>query len=141
MPVSDAIVKKFAEAIGHAEGFFAETRGGKPDLPQRCHNPGNLTDQKDIGYGTARSVGFGAADITVYADDAHGWAALEHKVRRMLDGASMQYPLWMSLGQIGMKYSCDVNWAPNVALRLGYPLTATLQRIADEKQTSRPGLG
>jgi hypothetical protein len=135
MSVSDAFVQKFAEAIATAEGFFAPIEIDKgPNLPQRCHNPGDLTDDGDIGYGTAHSAGYGAAFITIYSCDDDGWAALRIKVRRMLNGASMTYPTYLSIESVALKYSGDLNWAKNVAAHLGVSTSTTLIQLADANQ-------
>jgi hypothetical protein len=122
--VSDSLVKRFCDAIESAEGFFQKRIGEAEDLPQRCNNPGDLTDDGDVGLGTARSVGIGAADITIYPSVEAGQAALEKKIRRALNGASSVYTLSMSIEQFGMKYARDSHWGVNVAAELGVsPLT------------------
>jgi hypothetical protein len=56
-------VKRFADAAAFADGFYSE----KPDvLSRRGNNPGDLTEEGDVGFGTALSVGNGAAKITIY---------------------------------------------------------------------------
>jgi hypothetical protein len=138
MPVSDAFVQKFAEAIAHAEGFYAPIEIDKgPNIPQRCHNPGDLTEDGvngDVGYGTARSAGYGAANITIYSCDDDGWVALRRKVRRILDGASMAYPTYMSVDALGLKYSCSTVWAKNVADYLGVSTSTKIIDLADSNQ-------
>ncbi|HLZ08606.1 MAG TPA: hypothetical protein VKT80_08470 [Chloroflexota bacterium] len=132
--VSDDLVNKFCETIGHVEGFFAS--GDKPNLPQRCHNPGNMTDAGDIGFGTARSVGIGAADITIYASDDDGWIALKKKIRHALNGASKVYTLDMTIERFGLEYSRDPNWGRNFASRFGdiTPETTLLELVqADQR--------
>jgi hypothetical protein len=134
--VSDGLVKRFADAIAHAEGFYAATRDGKSDLPERCNNPGDLTDDGNIGYGTARSTGIGATDITIYPTAVDGWNALYRKVRRALTGASTVYTLDMSIEEFGLKYSEDPDWGVNVANILGVSNQATLADLvaADAQQ-------
>lgn len=58
-----------AEAIATAEGFYVEG-----SIPYLSHNPGDLV-LGDKGHGT-----LGAEKITVFEDDATGWAALEHEL-------------------------------------------------------------
>ena len=128
--VSNELVQRVAEAFAYCEGF------GKPNaLPTRCHNPGDLTDEGDIGFGTARSAGYGAANITIYGSDEQGWDALRKKVRRMLEGRSAVYFLSMTLEEVGMKYSRDSNWGINAASHLGVPPTTSLAGLvaADPK--------
>jgi hypothetical protein len=130
--VSDSLVKKFCDAIESAEGYFQKRSGAGEDLPQRCNNPGDLTDDGNVGYGTARSSGIGAADITIYPDYAAGRAALEKKIRRALNGESHVYTLAMSVEDFGEKYARDSHWGINVAESLGVsPLTT----LADLVQT------
>lgn len=139
--VSEDLVIRFARAIARAEGFFAETPEGKKNLPQRCNNPGDLTDDGDVGNGTARSHGFGAADITIYSTVEAGWNALFHKVRRALNGSSAVYTLDMSISQFGLKYAKDAEWGINVAKDLGVPPYQTLAdlAIADLKEQRQWG--
>ena len=119
--VSNELVERVCQAIAFAEGF------GKPGaLPTRCHNPGDLTDDGDIGFGTAKSAGFGSANITIYGSDDQGWDALRKKVRRMLEGRSGVYPVSFSIEQVGMKYSRDTYWGINVAQKLGVSADMTL---------------
>jgi hypothetical protein len=124
--VSDSLVKKFCDAIESAEGFFHKNANGVPNLPQRCNNPGDLTDDGDVGLGTARSKGLGATDITIYPTYAAGRAALEKKIRRALNGASSVYTLDLSIENFGMKYARDPQWGVNVASSLGVSPLATL---------------
>ena len=116
--ISESLIERFAQAIAHEEGFFADTRGGKSDVPERAHNPGDLTDDGDIGNGFIQTSGPNGAKITIYSTDADGWNALFRKVRRMLSGASAVYVLSLTMEQVGIKYSGDPNWGPNVAARV-----------------------
>jgi hypothetical protein len=132
--VSDSLVQRFCDAIESAEGFFQKRIGGAQDLPQRCNNPGDLTDDGDVGLGTARSTGIGAADITIYPTLAEGQAALQKKIRRALNGASSVYTLDMTIEQFGVKYARDWHWGMNVAERLDVSPQTTL---ADLVQADR----
>jgi hypothetical protein len=129
--VSDSLVKRFCDAIESAEGFFQKRSGAGEDLPQRCNNPGDLTDDGDVGLGTARSAGIGAADITIYPTLAAGQAALDKKIRRALNGASSVYTLAMSIEEFGMKYARDSHWGINVAEQLGVSPLTTLEDLVD----------
>lgn len=122
--VSDQLVEKFAQAIASAEGF-----GPPENLPTRCNNPGDLTDDGDIGLGTARSAGFGAANITIYRTPEDGWNRLRNKIRMMLEGRSKVYHLWMTIAMVGEVYARDANWGINVARDLGVPVTTPLQDL------------
>jgi hypothetical protein len=129
--VSVQLVDRFCVAIGWAEGFYQKRIGEAPDLPQRCNNPGDLTDDGDVGLGTARSEGFGAADITIYRTLADGEAALRKKIARALNGESSVYTLGMTIEQFGMKYARDSAWGTNVAQRLDVsPLTTLADLVA-----------
>lgn len=122
--VSNELVERVCQAFAYSEGF------GKPNaLPTRCHNPGDLSDDGDIGFGTALSTGIGATNITIYGSDDQGWDALRKKVRRMLEGRSRVYFLSMTIEEVGMKYSCDSKWGVNTASRLGVPNTTTLAEL------------
>lgn len=119
--VSEQLVEKFCQAIANAEGF-----GPAEALPTRCNNPGDLTDDGDIGLGTARSKGIGAANITIYRTADDGWNALRNKVRRMLEGRSKVYFLWMTIDMVGQVYARDRDWAINVARELDVPVTTVI---------------
>lgn len=122
--VSEQLVEKFCQAIATAEGF------GPPEkLPTRCNNPGDLTDDGDVGLGTAQSAGLGAAKITIYRSLDDGWDALRKKVRRMLEGKSQVYHLWMTIDMVGQVYARNPEWAINVARELGVPVTMTLKDL------------
>lgn len=112
--VSDELVIKFARAIAHAEGFGVD----KTNLPTRCNNPGDLA-AGDVGHGTARSAGYGAADITIYATEVDGWSALYRQVRRMLTGGSRYYTLDMRLADVGMTYARSGVWSDNFVSSFG----------------------
>jgi len=127
--VSDQLVERFCQAIAKAEGY-----GPPENLPTRCNNPGDLTDDGDIGLGTARSVGFGAANITIYRTVDDGWNALRKKVRRMLEGNSKVYFLWMTIAMVGEMYARDAEWGVNVARELGVPVTMPLRDLVASYQ-------
>lgn len=128
--LSEDLIKRFSEAVAHEEGFFVETRGGKPDIPERANNPGDLSDEGDIGNGVIQTAGPNGAKITIYSTPSDGWAALARKVRRMLSGASEVYLLSMTVEQVGQKWSGTSTWGQNVAAFLGVPPTTTLAEIA-----------
>jgi hypothetical protein len=121
MQNNDPIVVMVAEAIASAEGWF---NGDPNSLPRRANNPGDITDDGDIGLGT-----LGGAHITVYATEQDGWNALYRKVSRMLSGGSRVFTPDLTLAQVGQKYANgDSNWARNVAARLG---VSTDTRLGD----------
>lgn len=119
-----SIIERFSDAIAHAEGFYATG-----SLPARCHNPGDLC-LGDKGFGTARSTGYGASDITIFGSDVDGWTALHNQVSHMLSGASHVYRSGMTLLDVAKTYAMDVQWGINVATRLGVAPTITLGELA-----------
>lgn len=124
---SDFVIR-FAQAIAHAEGFYSAG-----SLPQRCHNPGDLS-LGDRGLGTARSSGFGASDITIFGSDEEGWQHLYSEVHGMLSGSSHIYRPQLTLAEVAIKYAMDAAWGVNVAARLGVPVTITLGELANGTQ-------
>ena len=130
--VSEELVKRFAEAVARAEGY------GVPDsVPTQAKNPGDLSDDGDIGNGVIQTSGPFGAKITVYATDEDGWAALYKKVRRMLEGRSKTYPQDLTLMEVALKYAGSPLWAANVARSLGVDTRATLAEIAAKGQVQQ----
>jgi hypothetical protein len=123
--VSDDFVKRFAEAVARAEGFFV------PDsVPARIHNPCDLSDEGDVGCGVFQTSGPNGAALTIYATDEDGWNAAYRKFRRMLDGASHVYTLDMTLLEVALKYAGSAAWGQNVANALGVDTQTTLAELA-----------
>lgn len=127
--VSEDFVNRFAEAIAKAEGFYVAD-----SVPARAHNPGDLTDDGDVGLGFIQTSGPFGAKITVYASDEDGWNALRHKVRRMLNGASSVYSLGLTIMEMAIKYSGSADWAFNVAKSLGVDTRMTLAELSSDNQ-------
>jgi hypothetical protein len=127
--VSDDLVNRFSEAIAKAEGFYVAN-----SVPARAHNPGDLTDDGDIGLGFIQTEGPFGAKITIYASDADGWDALHRKVRRMLDGGSHVYTSDLTLMEVALKYAGSTEWAFNVAKDLGVDTRMTLGELATDNQ-------
>jgi len=123
--ISEELILKFARAIAKEEGYFVPN-----SVPHRAHNPGDLTDEGDVGFGFIQTQGPHGAKITIYANDDDGWRALYRKVRRMLSGASHTYTLDMTVMEVALKYSGDPAWARNVSAALGIQTTTTLGEIA-----------
>ena len=98
-----------ARAIAKAEGF-----GKAGAIPTRAHNPGDLV-LGDVGHGT-----LGAEKITVFGDDATGWAALQHQLDLIRTGKSHVYRSSMTLSEMAHKWTRTQpdNWAANVAMHL-----------------------
>ena len=133
--VSEELILKLSRAIAKEEGFYVSN-----SVPQRAHNPGDLTDDGDVGFGTVETKGPHGAKITIYPDDAKGWDALYKKVRRMLSGASHTYTLDLTVMEVALKWAGDPVWARNVAAAIGVDTRATLAEIveADLKKQNEP---
>ena len=127
---SEALIQAFATAIAHAEGFYVAG-----SVPQRANNPGDLTDDGDVGNGFIQTSGPMGAKITVYSTVEDGWAALTKKVARMLNGASHVYTPDLTILEVGMKYAGSAEWAANVAARLGVDTRTTLAEYASGAHT------
>jgi hypothetical protein len=127
--VTDDVVNRFAQAIAKEEGFYVPN-----SVPARAHNPGDLTDDGDVGHGVIQTAGPLGAKITIYATDEDGWNALRKKLRRMLNGASETYTLDFTLMEVGLKYSGNASWALNVAKQLGIDSRMTLAELSSDNQ-------
>lgn len=139
--ISQELILKVSRAIASAEGF-----GVAGAVPTRAHNPGDITDDGDVGLGVIHTGGPHGAPITIYGSDADGWSALYRKVGRMLRGASHVYLLAMSLEQVGLKWSGDPAWPANVARELGVSTSARMSDLvsfdlAQQSQTVEAGNG
>ena len=102
----------FADAIGHAEGFF--TSGSRPN---RNNNPGDFILAPPATAYTNKSDG----TYAIFDTAQDGWQALEDQLDLIRRGASGHYNANMSFIQMAQVYSPDGadNWAKNVADRLG----------------------
>lgn len=113
-------VKRIADAIAHAEGFYAD---GNP-LPRRANNPGDLK-RGDVGFGEINGK-------TIYGSVADGWAALYKQVGLMVSGLSKYYKPSMTIREIATIYtgadSADT-WAATVAQQLGVTVDTTLASV------------
>jgi hypothetical protein len=130
MVVSQQLIEKLAKAIAAAEGF-----GVPGAIPTKANNPGDITDDGDLGYGVIQSSGPHGAAITIYPTAEEGWHALYKKLHRALAGASRVYRSDMTLAQIGIKWSGDPAWARNVARSLGCDCNLTLAQLVTADQT------
>lgn len=94
-----------AKAIAHAEGFGIENT-----IPTKAHNPGDLV-LGDKGHGT-----LGSEKITVFENDATGWAALEHQLDLIRHRKSHVYVPTMTIQQMADKWTSTQRseWAQNV---------------------------
>lgn len=117
--VSEVIVRKIAEAIAYAEGYYVEG-----SVPNRLNNPGDLT--RDI-TGTA----IGQQGIyQIYASPVDGWNALYKQVRMMFSGSHIYNPL-MTIAEVASRYTATqaAEWAANVASHLGVTINTRLMEI------------
>jgi hypothetical protein len=131
MTVSYDLIEKVCKAIAVAEGY------GKPGPSQHANNPGNITDDGDVGCGVCETHGKFGAKITIYPTPDAGWAALERKVRRMLSGASHTYTLDMTVMEVALKWSGDPNWGLNVARCLDVaPDTSLATIVANDPKSN-----
>jgi hypothetical protein len=126
----ETLIQNFANAIATEEGFYIEG-----SVPQRAKNPGDLTDDGDVGFGVIETSGPNGAKITIYPTVEAGWAALTKKVARMLNGASTTYPLDLTFMEVGMKYAGVVSWGVNVAAKLGVDPRMTLAEYVSQPPT------
>lgn len=95
-----------ARAIAVAEGF-----GVAGAIPTRAHNPGDLVCPWLHG------PTLGAEGIHVFPDDAAGWAALEHQLDLIRDGASDVYRKEMTIQELANHWTRTEPeaWARNLA--------------------------
>lgn len=96
-------VRRFAEAIARAEGWYA-TGAGTPNRGQRANNPGNLMTPEWT--------------LHQYATPEEGWAALYWQIELALTGRSRYYKPSMTIWQMAETYVGHAgweDWARNVA--------------------------
>lgn len=110
------IVKRFANAIATAEGFFVN--GSRP---QRNNNPGDIMSN---------------GQFVVYSTTEDGWSALYGQVYKMFYGGSAYYNPSMTISQVAYYYANGsgdptgaANWANNVAGVMGVTPDTTLQTL------------
>ena len=119
MAGGEVIVRRIADAIAYAEGFYVS--GSRP---QRNNNPGDLT--RDI---TGTAIGNDGIYM-VYGNAGDGWDALYQQVRLMFGGSSI-YNSAMSIAEMASHYTSTEQsaWAANVASRLGVSVDTPLSQI------------
>ena len=115
----EAIIKRMAQAIAYAEGFHVPG-----SIPQRLHNPGDLT--VDL---TGKGISKEGMYIR-YATDADGFEALEKQIRLMFGGSRI-YHAGMTLWDIAQRYTTTDQeaWARLVAQRMGVPMSTKLSEL------------
>lgn len=121
MELTSTSIKKIAEAIAFAEGFYVS--GSRP---ARNHNPGDMTADL-IG----KSVGMDGPFV-VYASDDDGWANLYKQVNLWIDGGSSHATADSSISDISQFYTAtdQTAWATNVANHLGVSLDTPIGEIS-----------
>lgn len=105
--VTSERVRRFAEAVARAEGWYA-TGPGTPNRGQRANNPGNIMSPEWT--------------LVQYATPEDGWAALYRQIDLALTGRSRYYKPTMSIWQMAETYVGHAgweDWARNVARFLG----------------------
>jgi len=124
--VTEQLIQKFMGAVACAEG--SDVSGS---IPARANNPGNLTDDGDVGYGTIDTSGPYGAKITIYPTLAAGEKALHDKIARILNGHSHTYPLEFTIAEVGRTWAGAPEWAENVAKYLGVSVDVQLISLID----------
>jgi len=117
------LVPALADAIAFAEGYYVA--GSRAAVN---NNPGNLT--VDI---TGQGIGTDGMFIK-YANPTDGFNALYKQVEMMIMGTSAFYNPSMSIAEIAKRYASTtpdewINWANNVAARLGVSPETTLNDL------------
>jgi hypothetical protein len=131
MTASYDLISKFSKAIAVAEGY------GKPGPTAHANNPGNITDEGDVGCGCIETGGPNGAKITIYPTALAGWAALENKISRIFRGASHVYSLNMTIAEFAIKWCGDANWGINVAQCLQVSTNTTLASLVSSDPKSQ----
>jgi hypothetical protein len=120
IPMTPENVRKIAEAIAYAEGFY--TAGSRP---ARNHNPGDMTEDL-IGKAVGTDGPF-----AVYASDADGFENLYAQINKWLNGTSSHATADSTISDISQFYTADnqTTWATNVANRLGVSLDTPIKEV------------
>jgi hypothetical protein len=114
-PSSDR-VKRLAEAIARAEGWYAT--GATQNRGQRANNPGNIMTPEWT--------------LVQYPTAAAGWDALYRQVELALSGQSRHYRPDMTIWQMAEIYVGHAgweNWARNVSSALGVPSSTPIGQV------------
>ena len=121
IPVTNENVKKIAEAIAFAEGFYVA--GSRP---ARNHNPGDMTLDL-VGKAIGKDGPF-----VVYATDSDGWSNLYAQVEAWLNGDSAHADSTSTITDISLFYTTtdQTAWATNVANHLGVSTDTAIGEVA-----------
>jgi hypothetical protein len=112
-----------AHAIAMAEGYYS-----KGTIPNRLHNPGDITSSSRHTYPGQIGLYHG---YVVFKNDTYGWAALLDQIQRVIDGTSTRYTQSMTFAQIARKYAEDRNWGKKVCSILGITPNTTFEVYFD----------
>lgn len=112
-------VAKFANAIARTEGFYI-----KGTVPNRLHNPGDITARRRDAY--PGQVGLYRGYV-VFKRDSYGWAALRDQIQRVIDGTSTKYTQEMTFARIAKVYAQDSRWGKTVCKLLKIEPSTTFE--------------
>lgn len=120
LPPGPVGIQRLAYAISVAEGFWV-----KGSVPNRANNP---LDLKVLGW-TGPVIG--AENIPCFLTVIEGWQRGYTQLQRIVNGASSEYTLAMSIEQMAERWTdtADSEWGNNVALVLDLPITTTLRTL------------
>jgi hypothetical protein len=115
-----AQVRRMAEAIAYAEGYYAP---GNP-IPRRLNNPG------DVKISSVPNIGKDQYGHLHFATPEDGWLALYRQLQLIINGRSSVYTLDMTIEQMGKRWAeANTAWTTNVSTKLGVPATTTLRSV------------
>ncbi len=100
-----------AHAIAKAEGYNVSG-----SVPQRLHNPGDISD----GSAKFGSQSHSGSNVTTFPDDETGWQWLHDKIQNIADGNSKVYDADWTWLQIAQTWAADWKpWVQTVTNELG----------------------
>lgn len=100
----DDKIELLAQAIAHAEGYYAPARNGIVPLPRRIFNPVDLT--KDL---VGKATGFEQGKA-VFANEADGFANAYRQLEIIKNGSSRKYQLEMSMQDFAVEWTGADAW-------------------------------
>jgi len=107
-------IRKFAEAIAFAEGFWDRNQNvHTASRPARNNNPGDFLGTGDMG--TSDGI------YAQYSTLEKGWERLYGQLRMIVDGASHNYNLDETISDMAYTYTATEqdSWSENVSSYLG----------------------
>lgn len=111
--------QKLAHAIAVAEGFYQ-----KGTLPNRLHNPGDITSSLRHAYPGQIGLYHG---YVIFKSNQYGWEALFNQIQKVIDGTSSRYTQNMTFAQIAKVYAKDRRWGNKVCSILGITPQTTFE--------------